>query len=65
MRAMQPVRGCYVGIEVLTSLVVSVFTTANHDADMSMLEDRQPGMYESEMFIPREFLMPGEYMVQI
>jgi homopolymeric O-antigen transport system ATP-binding protein len=61
----EPVRGCYVGIELLTSIGVSVLTTADHDADVEMLEDRQPGVYEAEVAIPREFLNPGEYMVRI
>lgn len=61
----QPVRGCYVGIELLSSQGVSVLTTADHDADMTMLEDRKPGVYEGEVVIPAQFLNPGEYMVRV
>ena len=61
----EPVRGCYVGVELLTSIGVSVLTTADHDADMTMLEDRQPGVYVTGFVIPREFLMPGEFMVRV
>lgn len=61
----EPVRGCYVGIELLTSIGVSVLTTADHDADMTMLEDRKPGVYEGEVVIPPQFLNPGEYMVRV
>lgn len=59
----EPVRGCYVGIELLTSIGVSVLTTADHDADVNMLEDRKPGVYEGEVVIPPQLLNPGEYMV--
>ena len=61
----EPVRGCYVGIELLTSMGVSVLTTADHDADIGMLEDRKPGIYEGEVVIPARLLNPGEYMVRV
>ena len=61
----RPVTNCSVWAALQTMGGTMVFCSCDYDADQGMLGDRQPGIYEAEFVVPKEWLNFGEYVVVV
>lgn len=58
-----PVRDCLVWFAIETIDGIMVFTSADYDTNPSMLEEREPGFYQSRIRIPGKWLNYGTYII--
>ena len=59
----ETISNCTVWLAIETSDGTMAFTTADYDTNPSMLEKRKPGLYQSTVKIPGNWLNYGKYLV--